>query len=87
MKIAVVGAGISGLTAAYVLQREHQVSVFERADHIGGHALTVDVKQHGKRHRAHLQVATAKRVFWNGRSGQVLLARPRTPVSGFAPQI
>ena len=29
MKIAIIGAGISGLTAAYYLKRNHQVSVFE----------------------------------------------------------
>lgn len=43
MKIAVIGAGVSGLTAAYVLQREHDVTVFEKADYVGGHTLTLDV--------------------------------------------
>jgi predicted NAD/FAD-binding protein len=48
MKIAVIGAGISGLTAAYVLQREHEVSVFEKESHIGGHTLTLDVERDGR---------------------------------------
>lgn len=43
MKIAVIGAGISGLTAAYLLNREHEVHVFERADYAGGHANTVTI--------------------------------------------
>ena len=43
MKIAIVGAGISGLTAAYLLNREHEVDVYERADYAGGHAHTVSI--------------------------------------------
>jgi predicted NAD/FAD-binding protein len=44
MKIAVVGSGISGLTAAYVLKRKHEVHVFEAGDYIGGHTHTVPVE-------------------------------------------
>jgi predicted NAD/FAD-binding protein len=51
MRIAVIGSGISGLTTAYVLRREHQVSVFEKADHIGGHTLTLDVERDGRNYR------------------------------------
>ena len=43
MKIAIIGSGISGLTAAYVLSRRHEITVFEKADRIGGHTATVDV--------------------------------------------
>lgn len=39
--IAVVGAGVSGLTAAYLLQRRHRVTVFEKNDYAGGHTNTV----------------------------------------------
>ena len=47
MKVAIIGAGISGLTAAYYLKRHHQVSVFEVADKIGGHTATVDINHQG----------------------------------------
>jgi predicted NAD/FAD-binding protein len=42
-RVAVVGAGISGLTAAYVLRRSHHVTLFEREERLGGHAHTHDV--------------------------------------------
>ncbi len=51
MKIAVVGSGISGLVAAYLLQREHEVVLIEADDRIGGHTNTVDVEVRGEKHR------------------------------------
>ena len=48
MRIAIVGTGISGLTAAYLLSREHEVVVYEAADRIGGHTATIDVGYHNK---------------------------------------
>ncbi len=44
MKIAIVGAGVSGLVAAHLLHREHEITVFEAADWIGGHTHTVPVQ-------------------------------------------
>lgn len=41
--VAVVGAGISGLSAAWLLRRSHAVTVFDAAPRPGGHSLTVDV--------------------------------------------
>ncbi len=41
MRIAVVGAGVAGLTAAWLLRRQHDVTVFERNDSVGGHTNTV----------------------------------------------
>jgi uncharacterized protein len=38
--IAVVGSGVSGLTAAYILQRKFEVTLFEADDRLGGHAHT-----------------------------------------------
>jgi len=44
MKIAIVGAGISGLTAAYRLHARHPITLFEAGDYAGGHTNTVDVE-------------------------------------------
>lgn len=44
LKIAVVGSGISGLCAAWLLAKKHRVTLYESDDHIGGHANTVDVE-------------------------------------------
>jgi predicted NAD/FAD-binding protein len=44
MRIAIVGTGISGLVAAHRLHREHQITVYEAADRIGGHTHTVPVQ-------------------------------------------
>lgn len=43
-RIAVVGAGIAGVSAAWELQKKHQVSLFEAEPEIGGHAHTVEVQ-------------------------------------------
>ncbi|MDC0036965.1 FAD-dependent oxidoreductase [bacterium] len=45
-KIAVVGAGAAGLTAAYLLNKHHDVHVFEKNNYLGGHANTVTL-DHG----------------------------------------
>lgn len=41
LKIAVVGSGVAGLTAAHMLQRKHQVTLFEKNGRLGGHTNTV----------------------------------------------
>ncbi|RRJ83835.1 NAD(P)/FAD-dependent oxidoreductase [Aestuariirhabdus litorea] len=43
MRIAIVGTGISGLTAAYLLHQEHEITLFEGASRIGGHTATMNV--------------------------------------------
>ena len=43
MKIAVIGSGISGLSSAYYLSKKHKVDLFEKEDHFGGHAHTIDI--------------------------------------------
>lgn len=50
MRIAVVGAGISGLAAAYLLSREHEVVLYEAAERLGGHTDTHDVEVEGRRY-------------------------------------
>ncbi len=45
MRIAVVGSGISGLTAALLLKREHEVTLFEASPKLGGHTNTIAVEE------------------------------------------
>jgi predicted NAD/FAD-binding protein len=47
MRIAIIGSGISGLTAAYLLHKDHQIDVYEQNDYIGGHTNTVDIELQG----------------------------------------
>ncbi|MDX1593980.1 MAG: FAD-dependent oxidoreductase [Gammaproteobacteria bacterium] len=47
MHIAVIGSGIAGLSTAWLLSREHRVTLYESGDHLGGHAHTVDVTVDG----------------------------------------
>ncbi|CAM2919618.1 NAD(P)/FAD-dependent oxidoreductase [Vibrio neptunius] len=48
MKIAIIGTGISGLTCAYHLNKQHDVTLFEANDYIGGHTATVNVEVEGE---------------------------------------
>lgn len=42
--IAVIGSGISGLSAAWLLSKRHRITLYEASDRLGGHANTVDVE-------------------------------------------
>ena len=48
MKIAIIGSGISGLTAAYLLNRNHDITVFESRARLGGHTATRQVQVQGQ---------------------------------------
>ncbi len=51
MRVAVVGSGIAGLSAAWLLSRQHEVVLFEAEARLGGHTHTHDVEQAGRRYR------------------------------------
>ncbi|MBT8348869.1 MAG: NAD(P)-binding protein [Sulfurovum sp.] len=59
MKIAVLGAGISGLGSAYLLSQKHEVDLYEKEGRLGGHARTTIVEEDGK----HFGVDTGFLVF------------------------
>ena len=44
MKIAIVGSGIAGNVAAWHLNREHEITVFEAEDYVGGHSNTLEMQ-------------------------------------------
>src|SRR3989338_8092683 len=48
MRVAVIGTGISGMLAAYLLAPEHDLTVFEANDYIGGHTNTIKTEMDGK---------------------------------------
>ena len=48
MKIAVIGSGISGLSAAYYLSKKYKIDLFEQDDCFGGHSYTYDIKSNHK---------------------------------------
>lgn len=50
MRIAIVGSGISGLSAAYLLHADHEITLFEADDRAGGHTHTVPVELDGESH-------------------------------------
>ncbi len=58
-RIAIVGTGVSGMTAAWYLHRDHELTVFESNASFGGHTATVDVERHGR----HYAVDTGFIVF------------------------
>ena len=50
MRIAVIGAGVSGLVAAHLLHDRHEVTVFEAAGYAGGHTNTIRVDTPNETH-------------------------------------
>ncbi|WP_395769542.1 NAD(P)/FAD-dependent oxidoreductase [Arenimonas sp.] len=51
MKIAVIGSGIAGISAAWALCRQHEVVLFEKENRLGGHTHTHDIAMDGKNYR------------------------------------
>ncbi|MHC4227890.1 MAG: NAD(P)/FAD-dependent oxidoreductase [Planctomycetota bacterium] len=48
MKIAIIGTGIAGNVVAYKLRQDHDITVFESGDYVGGHTNTVDVYENDR---------------------------------------
>jgi len=44
LKIAVIGAGVAGITASYLLQHRHDITLYEKNDYIGGHTHTIIIE-------------------------------------------
>lgn len=51
MRIAIIGAGIAGLTCAHLLHPRHEIAVFEAAERPGGHTWTIEVETERALHR------------------------------------
>src|SRR5687768_9148993 len=49
MRIGIVGGGAAGLTAAWLLESRHDVTLLEQAPRLGGHVDTVEVERDGRR--------------------------------------
>jgi len=45
LKIAIIGSGISGLTSAYILNKKHDITIYEKNDYIGGHTHTHEIPE------------------------------------------
>ncbi|WP_031570953.1 NAD(P)/FAD-dependent oxidoreductase [Rheinheimera texasensis] len=50
MRIAVIGGGIAGMMSWYLLRQQHQVTLFEAGNYLGGHTATVDVSVNGRQY-------------------------------------
>ena len=48
MKIAIIGSGISGMAASWLLNKEHEIDLYEKNNYIGGHSNTAKVNYNGK---------------------------------------
>ena len=47
-RIAIVGTGVSGLIAAHRLHPDHDITVYEANDYVGGHTNTIDIESNGR---------------------------------------
>jgi predicted NAD/FAD-binding protein len=45
MKIAIIGTGVAGLTTAHLLHQQHDITVYEAGNYVGGHVNTIEVHQ------------------------------------------
>lgn len=47
MKIAIIGTGISGLGAGYLLHKKHDITLYEKNNYLGGHSRTIEIDENG----------------------------------------
>ncbi|GAA1942754.1 FAD-dependent oxidoreductase [Microbacterium deminutum] len=64
MKIGIIGGGAAGLTSAWLLADQHDVTLFEAEDRLGGHAHTIDVETDGRR----IEIDAGFQFFGGGQS-------------------
>ena len=50
MRVAIVGGGVSGNVTAWLLSQDHDITLFEAADYLGGHTNTIDVEAYGEKY-------------------------------------
>ena len=81
LKIAIVGTGISGLSAAWLLSQRHDVTVYERADRVGGHSNTV-VASIGRRAFPSIPASSSSTDDLSQSDGAVRAARRADPDVG-----
>ncbi|MEM9304101.1 MAG: FAD-dependent oxidoreductase, partial [Pseudomonadota bacterium] len=62
MRIAIIGSGIAGLSAAWRLSQDHEVTIFEKFGHLGMDAHSLDVRGEG----GNARVDVPMRVFFDG---------------------
>ena len=87
MKIAVIGAGVAGLGAAWLLSRNHEVVIYEREDRFGGHSCTVDAPTPGGHDAPSMSASSCSTsatipTWW--RCSTISACRPRTSDMSFA---
>ena len=61
LKVAIIGSGISGLSCAWLLSKQHNVTIYEKNDYLGGHSNTQTIQTFGD--NKHINVDTGFIVF------------------------
>ena len=84
MKVAVIGAGVSGLGAAYALKDSAEVALYEKEQRLGGHARTVTIDYDGQRRStstlaSHWSTTPATIPIWSGLFDTLGVASVSTP--------
>mgnify|MGYP001392945918 CR=1 FL=1 len=89
MKIAVVGSGISGLSAAYYLSKKHHVDLFEKNDHFGGHSYTVEISTNNLNSSISIDLGFGRLIVDQREYFRLchhMLPRSSGPMTSFAPR-